>query len=47
MFSDEGGVQLVKKLLKDPRPYEEIKVLARNLLERCHAHNPLAGVEED
>ena len=45
MFTEEGGVQLVEKLLEDPRPYEEIKALARELLDMCRAHNPLAEVE--
>ena len=45
MFTEEGGIQLVEKLLEDPRPYEEIKVLARELLDMCRAHNPLAEVE--
>ena len=45
MFTEEGGVQLVEKLLEDPRPYEEIKILARELLDMCRAHNPLAEVE--
>ena len=45
MFTEEGGVQLVEKLLEDPRPYEEIKVLARELLDMCRAHNSLAEVE--
>ena len=45
MFAEEGGIQLVEKIAEDPRPYPEIKMLARELLDMCHAHNPLLEVE--
>ncbi len=38
MFAAEGGMGLVQALLDDPELYDEIKHLARCLLDKCELY---------
>lgn len=39
LVEQENGIALLQQLIRDPRPYDEVKQLARDVLDRCYRHN--------
>ncbi|KAK2182845.1 hypothetical protein NP493_334g03005 [Ridgeia piscesae] len=39
LVEQENGLTLLQQLIRDPRPYDIIKQLAQEVLQRCYRHN--------
>ena len=39
LVEQENGIMLLQQLIRDPRPYDEVKQLARDVLDRCYRHD--------